>query len=72
MKRIYVGLKPGSREVFRYETTPTEASHGHLYNAAVGPFQTMRGARWAASLAAVGNPHYQTVADAERIAKAVS
>ena len=68
-QRFYVGLKAGSRQVFKSDVPPTEITHGNIYNAVVGPFDTKRGATWAASPAAVGNPHYQTVADAERIAK---
>ena len=69
--RIYVGYKAGKREVFKSATTPSGETHGHLFNAVVGPFRTMRGAKWAASAAAIGNPHFQTVKDAERIALGV-
>ena len=65
--RPYVGLKDGRREVFRSITVPTEASHGHLYGAVIGPFRTVRAARFMAQHGA-NNPHVQTVADAERIA----
>ncbi len=64
----YVGCKAGKREVFKSEATPTEATHGHLYNAVIGPFRTMRGARFMAQCGG-NNPHVQCVSDAERIAK---
>lgn len=63
----YVGCKAGKREVFKAESEPTEDSHGHLYNAVIGPFRTMRGAKFMAECG-YNNPHLQTVADAERIA----
>lgn len=66
--RIYVGCNPGTLEVFRAAATPTEATHGHLYAAVIGPFASKRGAQF---MAAYGrnNPHLQTVGDAERIAQ---
>lgn len=68
-KRIYVGLKRGGgREAFRSAVVPTEASHGVLYAAVIGPFQTARGARFMVQYGE-GNPHVQTVADAERLAR---
>jgi hypothetical protein len=66
--KIYLGLKQNNREVFKSATTPTQESHGHLYNAIVGPFRTMRGAKFMRDHGA-RNPHVQNVADAERIAK---
>lgn len=70
-KRIYVGRsKSGGRTItFRSEVEPSEASHGHLYAAVIGPFRTIRGARFMARHG-YNNPHLQTVADAERLAKA--
>ena len=65
----YVGYKVGGgRETFRAESEPTPESHGHRYAAVWGPFRSKRGAVFGASWRAVGNPHVQTVADAERIA----
>lgn len=67
--KIYVGLRAGATSiVFRSATEPTETSHGKMFNAVMGPFRTLRGARFAA-LFGRGNPHIQHVNDAERIAK---
>ena len=68
MKKIYMGYaKGGGREVFHSDVTPTEATHGDKYLAVMGPFRTMRGAKFAAEYGQ-GNPHIQTVGDAERLA----
>jgi hypothetical protein len=69
---IFVGLKldcSSKREVFRYDFTPTEQTHGTLYGAVIGPFRTMRGARFMAAYGR-GNPHCLTVSDAEKLARA--
>ena len=73
-KRWYVGHKVGiggeaGREAFKSKTEPTQETHGVQYNAVWGPFRTKRGVEFGASWRAVNNPHVQTVADAERIAK---
>lgn len=70
MKRpkIYVGCKLKARKVFRALFVPTQESHGNIYAAVIGPFRTWRGAHFMATYGA-GNPHCQTVADAERLAK---
>lgn len=65
--RPYVGLKAGTREPFRAITTPTEISHPQ-YSAVIGPFRTMRGARFMAT-SGYANPHCVTVRDAERLAR---
>lgn len=57
----------GSLTAFRCATKPTSASHGATFGAVVGPFRTMRGAKWAEKNGAF-NPHFQHVRDAERIA----
>jgi hypothetical protein len=62
MKRIYTGIRDGKRRVFQSETEPTQASHGHIYNAVIGPFKT----KAAAFLMAQPFCQFQTVADAER------
>jgi hypothetical protein len=66
--RPYVGLNSaaGVREVFKADETPTEAKTPQ-YKAVIGPFRTMRAARFMAEHGA-NNPHLVTVADAERIA----
>ena len=69
--RYYMGYRidTGGREVFRAPSTPTALSHGDVYAAVVGPFRTKRGAVFMAMYGR-NNPHIQTVADAERYAKA--
>jgi hypothetical protein len=69
MKRIYVGYKSkGPYEVFKSETLPTLESHGELYGYVIGPFRTMRGARWMRDHGA-NNPHAINVAACEKLAK---
>ncbi len=64
----YCGMKSNGREVFRCAQTPTRTTHGAHYWAVIGPFRTKRGAQFMADYGR-NNPHLQTVADAERIAK---
>ena len=64
---IYVGLG-SNRRVFKADIEPTYASHGHLFPAVMGPFKTMRAARFFVEHGQ-GNPHIAHVNDAERIAK---
>ena len=70
-KRIYVGIVSRETvrfsEVFRSERTPTRESTGLRYAAVIGPFRTMRGAEFMRDHGA-GNPHCQSVRDAERLA----
>jgi hypothetical protein len=66
--RVYVGMKADNWAVFRSAITPTVESHGDVFNAVMGPFRTLRAARFTAKHGK-GNPHIQTVADAERIAR---
>lgn len=69
MKRFYVGCRAGAPyEVFKADAEPTEKTHGHLYAAVIGPFDTKRGAEFMAKYGN-GNPHCRCVADAERLAK---
>lgn len=65
--RPYVGFSrvTGSPVAFRSAAGPTNDSHGVAYFACMGPFRTMRAARFTAGTHP--NPHVQTVADAERI-----
>ena len=69
--RYYVGLTVGNRTVFQSATVPTFDTHGDTYNAVIGPFVTKRGAEFMAQYGA-GNPHCQTVSDAERLAQQYS
>lgn len=64
----FVGCTPDRREVFYSSDVPTRASHGHQYEACIGPFRTRAGADFMARCGA-GNPHCVTVADAERLAR---
>lgn len=72
--RAYVGLRADGkgREVFRSASVPKAEPHpdthlGPIYSAVIGPFRTRRGAEFMAKFGA-GNPHCQSVADAERLA----
>lgn len=70
--RIYVGIRVGqlNGEVFRSGVEPTAHTHGLEYACTIGPFRTMRGARWMADpVKGRNNPHCRCVADAERLAK---
>ena len=67
--RIYVGCKGGTYEVFKAEAEPTAATYGAQFRGVIGPFRTMRAARFMANPAARNNPHVLNVADAERISK---
>lgn len=69
MSEWYVGLCFGQPIAFKSDFQPTPLTHGDSFIAVVGPFKTKRAAIWAASPAAINNPHYQCVADAERISK---
>lgn len=74
MKRgmIYLGYKTDGvtlvREIFRHPETPTFSTHGDRFNAVVGPFHTVRGARFMRDYGR-GNPHCRCVADAEELGK---
>lgn len=67
-KRIWLGLREGKREIFRAIETPTVETHGSVYDAVVGPFRTLRGARFMRDYGR-GNPHCRCVADAERLGR---
>jgi hypothetical protein len=62
----YVGLN-ASRAIFKMAVEPTQEICPEFV-AVIGPFRTKRGAQFMATYGA-NNPHCQTVADAERIAK---
>ena len=68
MTRIYIGYKAGTMEIFRSSTCPTFETHGHLYPVVIGPFKTMRGAKFMQTYGK-NNPHCQCVRDAERFAR---
>lgn len=67
-EKYYVGVRAGNpREVFLSASEPTSESHGKEYGAVIGPFESARGADFMARYGE-GNPHCQTVEDAERLA----
>lgn len=69
MKKQYVGItRTGQYVAFRtIDNPPTPQSTTFSYIAVIGPFKTRRAALWAERYGR-GNPHFQTVADAERLA----
>ena len=69
-KKMYVGKIHNSNtlEYFRSENTPVRSTHGGRYVYTVGPFRTKAGAIYYQQFG-LGNPHTQTVADCERLAK---
>ena len=71
--KIYVGIVAGSNakhnyQYFRSATEPTFASHGHIFNAVIGPFRTKAGAYYMIHYGYM-NPHCRTVSEAEKLAK---
>ena len=67
--RLYVGVKSDlNMERFRSKETPVRSSHGHLYAAVIGPFRTVAGAEYMVNFGK-GNPHCQTVSQAERLGR---
>jgi hypothetical protein len=75
-KKIYIGIKfrneqalPPIYELFRSAETPTDATHGQTYGASIGPFRTVRGAKFMRDHGH-NNPHCVTVSQAETLAKA--
>jgi len=69
----YVGIRlvDGQYERFTSEGTPVRETHGNTYAAVIGPFRTVRGARFMVHYGK-SNPHVQHVNDAERLAKRIS
>lgn len=68
-EKIWVGIRhDGYREVFRPAITPTEKTHGEFFCACIGPFKTVRGAKFMARYGK-NNPHCHHVDEAERFAK---
>lgn len=65
--KYYVGLKEGSRELFRYHKTP-EHSDGLPYIAVIGPFRTKRGDIFMRDFGK-NNPHCRMVSEAEKLGK---
>lgn len=66
---IFVGVTYSNKRVIVTSTfTPTFKTHGNRYACMIGPFQTWDGAEFMARFGA-GNPHCQTVAEAEILAQ---
>lgn len=66
----YVGIlaKDGTYEAFTCDNPPTRSLYGSRYTVVIGPFRTKRAALWAERYGR-GNPHFQTVEDAERLSR---
>jgi hypothetical protein len=60
----------GNLELLYSVDTPTVEKWGARYGAIIGPYKTKRAALWAVKHGK-GNPHFQHVNDAERIASLV-
>lgn len=73
-RQIYLGYPIGKigqgGTVFRSAGAPTFANHGATYAACVGPFRTVRGARFMRDYGFM-NPHCRCVAEVEALAKRV-
>lgn len=66
---LYLGRrKQGDLILFRWPTTPTKESHGHLFAAVIGPFESKVGASYFARYGR-NNPHIRTAGDADRLAR---
>ena len=76
--KIYTGVSISGnaqftafRVIFRSNTVPTHESHGHLFKAVLGPFNTMRAAK-AWKYFGYTNPHFTCVSEIEKHAKNLS
>lgn len=65
----YLGKHRGELTLFHSPRTPTKGSHGHLYEAVIGPFLSRIGAHYFARYG-WNDPHIRTAADVERLARA--
>ena len=66
--RIYLGRKGMRGKVFRSKTEPTKADHGDLFAYCIGPFITIRGAKFMLHYG-WGNSACQSVSDAEKLGR---
>jgi hypothetical protein len=57
------------REVFRFPVRPDDETHSGVYDYITGPFETVRGGKFAVHCGWVGNPHYIDVAQCEKLGK---
>ena len=67
-KHYYVGVRESKRSVFYMAVVEPTQEMCPQYSAVIGPFRTKKAAYLMAEYGA-NNPHMQTVADAERIAR---
>ena len=66
----YLGKRPqGDLVRFHSPTTPTKASHGHLYTSVIGSFKSKVGASYYARFGQ-NNPALRTLDDVEEAARA--
>ncbi len=66
--RWYIGHTLGGYEAFKSAATPTEEEYGDMFKSVIGPFRTFRAVQWVLKHGS-GNPHFQCVADAEKLSK---
>lgn len=69
-RKLYIGWCPFEQRyrVFRSAETPTQETHGAFYSHVTGPFRTLKAAHVMID-GGRNNPHTQTVAECEAIAK---
>ena len=66
---FYLGRRgEGDLILFHSSSIPTKQTHGHLYKAVIGPFQSRVGAGYFARYGR-NNPDLHTASDAERLAR---
>ena len=67
--KIYIGYSriSDTPTILKLDSEPTSDTHGQSYAYFIGPFRTMRGAKYMARYGR-NNPHLQHVNDAERLA----
>ena len=66
---FYLGRRgEGDLILFHSSSIPTKQTHGHLYKAVIGPFQSRVGAGYFARYGR-NNPDLRTASDAERLAR---
>lgn len=67
--RIYIGnIVNRKGEIFKSETRPTRDSHGDKYSYCLGPFKTMRAAKYYLNNGGSENPHLTYISQIENAA----
>lgn len=66
--KYFIGIKNGTHTVFGAKDA-SQKTHGHLYNALIGPFKHKHAAKFMVDTNP--NPHCQSVMDAERISQSL-